>query len=143
MKNPLRKMLQDSEYALAQYTHLKKCGIEVDGVIIASKDIINTKDADVGFDVIFQYTTCTGQVLTGENQTTLHFPQRELWEVFAKSRQIGAKVRVIYDSEEIYLPLVRFTDDTNSLDDMIVTQQKVWEQTAQENKKIQEQWHCE
>jgi hypothetical protein len=73
----------------------------------------------------------------------LHFPQRELWEVFAKSRQIGAKVRVIYDSEEIYLPLVRFTDDTNSLDDMIVTQQKVWEQTAQENKKIQEQWHCE
>jgi hypothetical protein len=140
MQAPLLKMLQEVEEVLAQYTHLEKDGLEVEGVITVCQEILNTEEAEVGFKVHYQYTTHAGQILTGENQTTMHFPQSEPWKVFAKSRQVGAKVRVMYDPEGIYPPFVRFSDDEYSLEAAIATQQKVKEQIAQSSRRIQEQF---
>jgi hypothetical protein len=117
----LQQLIQNTRNSLTKFQHFKEHGAEVTGVVIASQRIFDRAESEEGFEVVYQYTTLDGHELTGNDRTTIHFPQRDVWEAYARSRQVGAAVRVIYDPRGIYLPLTIFSDENMSIDRVIDT----------------------
>jgi hypothetical protein len=128
----IKNLTEHIETRHACLRNLKQNRREVVGVVTTSEKFYDKTEGEDGIAITFQFTTHTGQIVTAECRTTIHFPSAAQWKAYADERRVGAPIKVLYDQNDPQKHLVNFGEAKFALDEEIESGERQLQQAQKQ-----------